>query len=153
MKRLQFFDSSRIYRTELNPPLVECPLVCSQVAAGFPSPAEDYIEGRIDLNKELIRHPFSTFHIRVRGDSMEPLICSGELLVVDRMPETADKDIVVARIGNDLCVKRLRISDDGAIYLHSENPAYKPIRIDIEDDFEVWGLVLHSIKTFKRCSL
>jgi DNA polymerase V len=127
---------------------IERPLIASRVAAGFPSPAEDYIEGRIDLNKDFIKHPFTTFYIRVIGDSMETLICSGELLIVDRMPETNDKDIVVARIGNDLCVKRLRILDDGTVWLYSENPNYKPISIGIEDDFEVWGKVLHSVKTF-----
>ena len=124
------------------------PLISSRVAAGFPSPAEDYIEGRIDLNKDLIKHPFTTFYIRVMGDSMETLIRPNELLIVDKMPETKDKDIVVARIGNDLCVKRLRISDDGTVWLFSENPNYKPIPIGIEDDFEVWGKVLHSIQSF-----
>ncbi len=124
------------------------PIVASRVSAGFPSPAEDYIEGRIDLNRDLIRHPFTTFYVRVLGDSMESLICSGELLVVDRMPETKDKDIVVARLGNELCVKRLRILDDGAVLLVSENSNYKPIEIDLETDFEIWGKVLHSIQTF-----
>ena len=124
------------------------PIVASRVSAGFPSPAEDYIEGRIDLNRDLIHHPFTTFYVRVLGDSMESLICSGELLVVDRMPETKDKDIVVARLGNELCVKRLRILDDGAVLLVSENANYKPIEINLETDFEIWGKVLHSIQTF-----
>lgn len=124
------------------------PLIACRVAAGFPSPAEDYIEGRIDLNKDFIKHPFTTFYIRVVGDSMEPLIFNNALLVVDRMPETKDRDIVVARIGNDLCVKRLRILDDGSVWLHSENENYKPILIGIEDDFEIWGKVLHSIQSF-----
>src|SRR4051812_42412522 len=78
-------------------------LVSSRVAAGFPSPAEDYVEGRIDLNKDLIKHPLATFFIRVIGDSMETLIRSGDLLIVDRMPETKDKDIIVARVGSELC--------------------------------------------------
>lgn len=139
-----------IYAPSLNPRKLERPLILTRVAAGFPSPAEDYIEGRIDLNKDLIRHPFTTFYIRVIGDSMEPLICAGELLIVDRMPTVDDKDIVVARFGNDLCVKRLRILDDGAAYLFSENEIFKPIPIDVEDDFEIWGKVIHSIKTFSR---
>ena len=125
------------------------PIVSSRVSAGFPSPAEDYIEGRIDLNKDFIPHPFTTFYIRVLGDSMETLICSGDLLIVDRMPETADKDIVIARLGSDLCVKRLRILDDGSVWLYSENINYKPIQVGAEDDFEIWGKVLHSIQTFK----
>jgi len=124
------------------------PLVSSRVPAGFPSPAEDYVEGRIDLNKDLIKHPLATFYVRVIGDSMETLICSGDLLIVDRMTETIDKDIVVARVGNDLCVKRLRILDDGAVWLCSENNNYKPIEIGLEDDFEIWGKVMHAIQSF-----
>lgn len=125
------------------------PLVASRVSAGFPSPAEDYIEGRIDLNRDLIPHPFTTFYVRVIGDSMESLICSGEMLIVDRMPETKDKDIVIARLGNELCVKRLRILDDGSVWLFSENSNYKPIEVTLETDFEIWGKVLHSIQSFK----
>ena len=125
------------------------PLISFRVPAGFPSPAADYIEGSIDLNRDLIKHRLSTFYIKVIGDSMETLIHSGDLLVVDKMPETNDKDIVVARIGNDLCVKRLRILDDGAVWLFSENINYKPIQIGAEDDFEIWGKVLHSIQSFK----
>lgn len=124
------------------------PLVSTYVPAGFPSPAADYVEGRIDLTKDLIKHPLTTFYIRVIGDSMESLIHSGDLLIVDRMPETTDKDIVVARLGNDLCVKRLRILGNGAVWLYSENINYKPIQIQAEDDFEIWGKVLHSIKSF-----
>lgn len=124
------------------------PLIASRVPAGFPSPAADYIEGSIDLNNELIKHRLTTFYIRVIGDSMETLIHSNDLLIVDRMPETNDKDIVVARIGNDLCVKRLRIFDNGTIWLYSENINYPPIQISAEDDFEIWGKVIHSIQTF-----
>src|SRR5215213_4895505 len=93
------------------------PLFSSRVSAGFPSPAENYIEGRIDLNKDLIQHQLSTFYIRVIGDSMEPLIFGGELLIVDKMCETKNNDIVVARLGDDLCVKRLRMFPDGNIWL------------------------------------
>ena len=132
------------FYTQLSRPLVAC-----RVSAGFPSPAEDYIEGRIDLNKDFIQHPLSTFYVRVIGDSMEPLICEGELLVVDKMCETKDKDIVVAGIGNDLCVKRLRILDDGSVWLYSENINYAPIEVRMEMDFEIWGKVLHSIQSFK----
>ena len=124
------------------------PLILSYVPAGFPSPAADYIEGSIDLNIDLIKHRLTTFYIRVIGDSMETLIHSGDLLIVDRMPETNDKDIVVARIGNDLCVKRLRIFNNGAVWLYSENINYKPIQIGAEDDFEIWGKVIHSIQSF-----
>lgn len=124
------------------------PLVLTRVPAGFPTPAEDYIEGRIDLNRDLIRHPLATFYIRVVGDSMEPLIQSGALIVVDRMLETTDGDIVIARIGNELCVKRLRIESDGAVWLFSENKNYQPIQIGEESDFEIWGKVQYAIHSF-----
>lgn len=121
------------------------PLLQSRISADFPSPAEDYIEGRIDLNRDLIKHPLATFYIRVIGDSMEPRIAAGALLIVDRMMETKDDDVVVARLGSDLCVKRLRIEPDGRLLLLSENPQYPPIEITEEIDFEVWGRVMVSL--------
>jgi DNA polymerase V len=124
------------------------PLILNRVPAGFPSPADDYIEGRIDLNRDLISHPLATFYIRVIGDSMEPLIQSGALIVVDRMLETKDGDIVIARIGSELCVKRLRIEEDGAVWLFSENEDYRPISIGEDIEFEVWGKVRHAIHSF-----
>lgn len=124
------------------------PFFASRVAAGFPSPADDYVEGRIDLNRHLIQHPFATFYARVAGDSMETLIKPGELLIIDRMMETKDRDIVFARLGDDFCVKRLREFADGSVWLYSENTSYEPIQITLETDFEVWGKVLHSIQSF-----
>ncbi len=124
------------------------PLLMWRVPAGFPSPAEDYIEGRIDLNRDLIKHPLATFYIRVEGDSMEPKILTGALTIVDRMAETKDDDIVVARIGSEFMVKKLHIEKDGRIWLLSENAAYQPIQITEEMDFEVWGKVTHSIQTY-----
>ncbi|HEX8287253.1 MAG TPA: translesion error-prone DNA polymerase V autoproteolytic subunit [Pyrinomonadaceae bacterium] len=124
------------------------PLILTRVPAGFPSPADDYIEGRIDLNRDLIRHPLATFYVRVVGDSMEPVIQSGALIVVDRMLETKDGDIVIARVDSELCVKRLRMTEGGAVWLSSENARYQPIVITEEMDFEVWGKVSHAIHTF-----
>ena len=122
------------------------PLIMWRVPAGFPSPAEDYVEGRIDLNRDLIKHPLATFYIRVAGDSMVPLIHEGALLVVDRMAETRDDDIVVARIGDELCVKRFHVEQNGRIRLLSENETYAPIEIAEGVDFEVWGKVTCSIQ-------
>jgi DNA polymerase V len=122
------------------------PLIMWRVPAGFPSPAEDYVEGRIDLNRDLIKHPLATFYIRVSGDSMMPLIHQGALLVVDRMAETKDDDVVVARINDELCVKKLCIEKSGQIWLLSENAIYQPIPITEEMDFEVWGRVMYSIQ-------
>ncbi len=124
------------------------PLILCRVPAGFPSPAEDYVEGRIDLNRDLIKHPLSTFYIRVSGDSMIGAgIMPGALLVVDRAVESNDGHIVVARINDELCVKRLSICDDGKVWLLSENEQYRPIEIKEGMDFEVWGRVLYSISS------
>lgn len=125
---------------KLSRPLVEC-----RVPAGFPSPAQDDIAGRIDLNRDLVRRPLATFYVRVEGDSMEPRIHSGELLVVDRMVGTNDGDIVVARLGQEFTVKRLHTEKDGSLWLIAENPAYEPIRVTEGMDFEVWGRVMYSI--------
>jgi DNA polymerase V len=84
----------------------------------------------------------------VIGDSMETLIKEGALLVVDRMVETKDRDIVFARIEDDFCIKRLRILDNGSVWLYPENTSYNPIEIELETDFEVWGKVLHAIQSF-----
>ncbi len=121
------------------------PLVQWLVPAGFPSHAQDEIAGRIDLNRDLIKHPLATFYIRVEGDSMEPRIHSGELLVVDRMVETRDGDVVVARVGQEFTVKRLHTEEDGSIWLVSENASYEPIPVTEGMDFEVWGRVMYSI--------
>jgi DNA polymerase V len=122
------------------------PLILCCVSAGFPSPAEDYVEGRIDLNRDLIKHPLSTFYIRVAGDSMTPRIYPGALLLVDRMVETKDDDVVIARINDELCVKKLHIEEGGGIWLLSENQSYSPIQITEEMDFEVWGRVMYTIQ-------
>jgi DNA polymerase V len=124
------------------------PVIMWRVPAGFPSPAEDYVEGRIDLNRDLVKHPLATFYIRVEGDSMEPRIQTGALIIVDRMAETKDDDIIVARIGSDFLVKKLHIAKDGSLWLLSENPAYQPIQITESMDFEVWGRVTHSIQSY-----
>jgi DNA polymerase V len=121
------------------------PLFAWRVPAGFPAPGQDEMEGRIDLNRDLIKHPLATFYVRVEGDSMEPHIHAGALLVVDRMAETKDGDLVVARVGSEFMVKRLRIEADGNIWLLSENPAYAPVQVTEGLGFEVWGKVLYSI--------
>ncbi len=121
------------------------PLFLVSVSAGFPSPAEDYIEGRLDLNRHLIKHPVATFYVRVAGDSMiDAGIHAGSLLVVDRAVAVDDSDIIIARVYDELCVKRLRIMD-GKVWLMPENAAYEPIEVTEEMDFEVWGRVMHVI--------
>ena len=121
------------------------PLVVARISAGFPSPAEDWIEGRLDLNHHLIKHPAATFYMRVIGDSMNDEIREGDILVVDRAAEAEDGDIVVVRIFNDFTVKKLSLQD-GKIWLLAANESYRPMEITEEMDFEVWGKVLWSIR-------
>jgi DNA polymerase V len=125
---------------------LERPLLLSRVAAGFPSPADDFLEGRIDLNKELIHHPLATYYIRVEGYSMiDEGIRPGTTLVVDRSVDPRNGDIIVARVGNEMCVKQLEIRTGEKVRLLSKNSAYPPIEITPETDFEVWGRVMYSI--------
>jgi DNA polymerase V len=124
------------------------PLFMAAVSAGWPSPAEDYVEGRLDLNRYLIKHPVATFYVRVSGDSMQGIgIHPGSILVVDRAVEADDGDIVIARINDELCVKRLRVHH-GRIWLMPENENYQPIEVTDGMDFEVWGRVMHSIRSY-----
>ena len=125
------------------------PLMSSRVSAGFPSPADDYIETAIDLNQELIRHPFATFFVRASGDSMiDAGIRPNATLVVDRAIETKSGDVVIARIGDELCVKELFIDDKGKVILVPKNKNYKPIVISEDLDFEIWGKVVCAINKF-----
>jgi DNA polymerase V len=124
------------------------PLFMTSVSAGFPSPAESYIEGRLDLNRYLIKHPVATFYVRVSGDSMTGAgIHPGSILVVDRAVEAEDGDIVIARINDELTVKRLRVRH-GRIWLMPENDRFQPIEVIESMDFEVWGRVMHAIRSY-----
>jgi DNA polymerase V len=124
---------------------VLCPLVTTRVFAGFPSPAEDWTEGRLDLNEYLITHPNATYYVRVAGDSMSDEICEGDLLVVDRACEARDGDIVVARVATEFTVKRLRTTN-GQMRLEAANPAFSSLILDEDSDVEIWGKVLWSIR-------
>ena len=124
------------------------PLFISRVQAGFPSPADDYLEGALDLNEYLIKRPAATFFLRVTGDSMTGAgIHSGDLLIVDKSVTPADGMIVIAVVDGELTVKRL-YSRHGKIRLEAENPAYRPIPIGSGQDLHVWGVVIHAIRSF-----
>jgi DNA polymerase V len=115
------------------------------VAAGLPSPAEDYIEGKIDLNRHLIKNPADTFLVRVTGDSMiNAGIHSGDVLVVDRSLEPQTERIVIAVLDGELTVKRINY-DQGRIYLMPENPDYPIIAIEEGMNLQVWGVVTNVI--------
>ncbi|HEX8267421.1 MAG TPA: translesion error-prone DNA polymerase V autoproteolytic subunit [Pyrinomonadaceae bacterium] len=124
------------------------PIFLARVPAGFPSAADNYVEGRIDLNQELIRHPLTTFYVRVIGDSMRDAgIFPDSLLVVDRAETARNGDIIIARIGDELCVKRFSRNNDGRVWLLSENELFAPIEVVEGEDFEIWGRVMYSIQT------
>ena len=121
------------------------PLYLATVPAGFPSPAEDYIDKKLDLNEQLIKHPSATFFVRVEGDSMRDAgIGSGDILVVDRAVEPQNGHIVIAALDGELTVKRLR-RQDGRLFLMPDNPEYAPVEISPEASFEVWGVVTYII--------
>ena len=120
----------------------------SRVEAGFPSPADDYLEGTLDLNEHLIRHPAATFFLRVSGDSMTGAgIYPGDILIVDRSLTPADGRIVIAAVDGELTVKRLH-RRRGRIRLVPENPRYPTIEITAEQELRVWGVVVHAVHSF-----
>ena len=116
-------------------------LYLNSVCAGFPSPASDYLEGEIDLNRYLIKNPLATFIVKSQGNSMlQAGIHSGDLLIVDRSIKAKNNSIVVASVDGDLIVKRIKIS--GKKYLlASDNKTYKDIKINNESDIFIWGTV------------
>jgi DNA polymerase V len=123
------------------------------IKAGFPSPAQDYLHESLDFNRDLIRNPEATFYGRVEGDSMiEAGICDGDIAVIDRSIEPCDGDIVVGYVNNEFTIKYLDLKHrkDGYIELRPANKEFKPIRIHADDDFEVWGVVVWTIKNWRR---
>jgi len=124
---------------------LELPLAGTAVSAGFPSPAEEYIELALDLNKELIKHPAATFYARVKGRSMiDAGIQDGDLLIIDKALEPKDGDIAVCFIDGEFTLKRLAVKEDG-VYLMPANAEFKPIRITEENEFLVWGMLAYII--------
>ena len=110
------------------------------VAAGYPSPAQDYFDGRIDLNAHLIKDITSTFVVRVTGDSMERAgISDGDELIVNRALEPKDGSVVIAVLDGELTVKRLRITPTGVV-LQAENPRYPDIRVAGLSELTIWGV-------------
>jgi DNA polymerase V len=133
-----------IYTPDLSTPC-ERPVFVARVSAGFPSPADDYLEGKLDLNKYLIKHPAATFPVRVTGDSMIGAgIHSGDLLIVDRSLEPEGGNVVIAVVDGELTVKRIEMHD-GKLFLVPENPDYPLIPVTEEQSFQVWGVVTHVI--------
>lgn len=125
---------------------VKRPLIGFRVPAGFPSPAQDYIEDVLDLNEYLIQHPAATYFIRVEGCSMiNAGIHPDDILIVDRSLEASSNKIVIAVLDGELTVKRLFIDKFGNYFLMPENPDFKPIRINENTAFSIWGVVTNVI--------
>ncbi|MBU0728204.1 MAG: translesion error-prone DNA polymerase V autoproteolytic subunit [Proteobacteria bacterium] len=121
------------------------PLFSTGVSAGFPSPAEDYIDRHLDLNERLIDNPAATFFVRVAGDSMIGAgINHDDIVIVDRSLEPASGRIVIAVLNGELAVKRLVIQGDSC-RLVSENPEYPPLEISPETPLEIWGVATYAI--------
>lgn len=154
----QFLERLKALRQQAAPPdawlpdpdraRLALPLFASRVPAGFPSPADDYVDQRLDLNDHLIDHPAATFFVRVTGDSMTGAsIHDGDLLVVDRALEPTTGRIVIAAVNGELTVKRLALRE-GTAWLVPENPAYAPLPITEGLDCVIWGVVtrvIHSV--------
>ncbi len=127
------------------PPPLALTVYGASVAAGFPSPADDYIEGKLDLNEHLVHHPAATFFVRATGASMRDVgIFDGDLMIIDRSLTAQPGDIVIAAVHGDLTVKRL-LKRGGRWLLAPENPNFAALTID-DPNCEIWGVVTHSIR-------
>lgn len=131
-------------------PDVAGPLLARSVPAGFPSPADDYVAGRISLDAYLVQHREATFFLNVSGDSMRDLgIFDGDLLVVDRALQAAHESVVIAVVDGEFMVKQLLHTPQGPV-LHSANPAYADIVVGAEQELAIWGVVRWAIHRVSR---
>jgi DNA polymerase V len=138
-QKLTFFLPD--YESELKIPFIK-----EGVSAGFPSPAADFMETNIDLNKELSENQLATFYIRVKGNSMiDAGINDKDVLVVDRSLEPQNNKIAICFIDGEFTVKRILIEKE-CLYLMPENASYSPIKITEENQLIIWGIVTYVIK-------
>ena len=149
MKRQSSVSLSLVGRSGFSGSL-SLPVADGGIRAGFPSPAQDYIESGIDLNRELVKNPPSTFFGRVSGDSMTGAgIDDGDLIVIDKSLQAGDGDIAVCFLDGEFTLKRIRIEKD-AVSLVPENPKYKSIRVAPDQHFIIWGVVTYCIKCVRK---
>ncbi len=138
-----------LYKPVFTAPALRLPLVGYPLWAGFPSPADDYVEGELDLNELLIRHKAATFFCRVKGNSMEAAgIFNGDLLIVDRAVTPASGQIVVASIDGEFVVKRL-VRAGTELRLEAASPEYAPILLQDGQELTIWGVVTGSVRQFR----
>ena len=124
------------------------PLLTDSVSAGFPSPADDYTEENIDLNEHLISNPFSTFFLRVKGDSMiNAGIKDKDLIIVDKSLTARPGNIIIAMIDGEFTIKRLSIKNN-ELYLKAENHNYPDFKFKNHIDVQIWGVVIYSIHSY-----
>lgn len=129
--------------TELSLPLAD-----GGIRAGFPSPAQDFLDLSIDLNKELVHNPPATFFGRVKGDSMRDAgINDGDLVIIDKSLPPLDGKIAVCYLDGEFTMKRIK-TDKNCCWLMPANEAYTPIKVNEENNFVIWGIVIHVIKSF-----
>ncbi len=134
-------------------PRLRIPLFAGPIAAGFPSPADDYIEMQLDLNELCIQHPHATFFARTTGMSMiNAGILPGDVLVIDRAVDPQDGSIVVALLEGGFTVKRYFKKPGNRIILQAENEDYLPITITDGMDFEIWGVVVSTVRVMSKKS-
>lgn len=128
---------------------LELPYISSGIRAGFPSPAMDFVDLSIDLNRHLIRHPSSTFYARVKGDSMRDAgINDGDLLIIDKSLNPHNNNIAVCYVDGEFTLKRLLV-EKNTCWLMPENDQYPPIQISEDNDFFVWGILTYVIKKIR----
>ncbi len=136
-----------LYRAEASKKL-SIPLADGGVSAGFPSPAQDFLDLAIDLNKELIQNPASTFYARVNGQSMEDMgIDSGDLVIIDKSLVPQNGKIAVSFLDGEFTMKKIKFDKD-CCWLIPANKKFKPIKVTRDNDFIIWGIVIHVIKSF-----
>lgn len=120
------------------------------IQAGFPSPAQDYINESIDLNREIVKHPAATFYGRVEGESMiEEGIEPGDILVIDRSIEPIDGDLSVCCLDGEFTLKRIKLDQD-RVWLIPSNESFDPILVTPDERLEIWGVVTYTIKQNRR---
>lgn len=137
-KKLEIFSVDTSVKMEL-------PFIDTGVSAGFPSPAEDYIEQRIDLNGVLIKNPSSTFYAKVKGNSMKGAgVYDGDIVIIDKSLVPSQNSLLVCFLDGEFTLKKVKkVNDD--LFLIPENPDFKPIKINPESDFRLWGVVTYTI--------
>ena len=141
-----------LYSSDLSSENNNVSYIDAVIKAGFPSPAQDYLSGTIDLNRELIRHRETTFLARVSGNSLQEAgICDGDIVIIDKSLEAKNGDYVVAFIDGEFTLKEFRFDEvENCAWLIPHNKNYEPIKVTQENDFLVWGVLTYTIKQLRK---